>query len=128
MTKEAYKKELESLNKRRREINELYQNQLSDEYHDELTCYIGKYYKYENSYSSEEKWFEYLKVLEILFDSVYDHGDYISFRCIVKRFCQLPDGEIRINMHEEVSSNLLEIEISEDELDTAMNTILQNIY
>ena len=83
--------------------------------------FIGKYFKYKNSYSGEKHQFIYIKVIDILVDK-YN----INFK--ISRFEITANKEIEILIDDVVDTNyLFETEISEKEYNTQKNKLLEKI-
>lgn len=122
-----YEEEFKKLNIRRNELKQMQLKELQEKYANEMMELIGRFFKVENYYDAEEKWFEYYEVIKVDIESINQVDDRVWWSCIVKKFTQLPDGDIIINMKEHVGSGSLGVEIKYDEFIQAQKDILNSI-
>lgn len=128
MTHKEYTEKLSELKRLIEMLQSEYEQQIQSENHEGLNSFVGKYFTYKNSIEREESWQEYLEVTEIISDSIrVNSNGKLFFSLIAKRFCQRPDGEIRINNNDRVSSWMLEKEITEEQFLKAQQDILLNM-
>lgn len=81
---------------------------------------VGKFYKYENAFDSERKWWLYAKVIGV---EARWHG-FTLFR-----FEECTGGDIRIHLNQSSPGDLTKwIEIPEVEFEQAYQTILKRIH
>lgn len=110
-------------NKIRKQIQQLRQS-LRDvedaEWMKDAKAKVGKFYKYENAFDSERKWWLYGKILAV-------DPRFRGFQMF--RFEECTGGDIRIHLHHDSIGDLRNwIEIPEVEFEEAYLTLLKRIH
>jgi len=121
--------ELEILNKRRMEVQNQIREEVSKIALPKFEKLIGKYFKFENSYSGDNEWFEYLHITGIVEDSVrlaYDDEPMCELECI--RFAKDSYGKINFDMKDTIYKHSLGEEISEEEFRHAYEDLKKEIF
>lgn len=122
----------EELQRELKEIEEQERKDLIEKEFPNFQNLIGKFFKYENSYSSPEEpsdyWWVYRKVISITPDDLYIGRENIaSSYCRVVSFQKDKYGNIEFKPEDETHTHYLGEEISENEYNEAFELILKEL-
>lgn len=110
-------------------VRKEYENYLAKRYYPEFKDKIGRYYKSEHRYSSRSPFYVYHVLLDVRPEDLYVSSDgEVLAKCMVSSVSRDGNGCIRINFSEEAHVHYLGKEISENEYEGTVTSILFNAF
>ena len=124
-----YQDKLAQLDEERYVVKEELESHLAKLYYPEFKDKIGRYCKSEHRYSSRSPFYEYHVLLDVQPEDLYIGSDNeVLAECRVSSVSRDGNGCIRINFSEEAHVHYLGKEISENEYEGAVTSILFNAF